>query len=104
MFIFLLTPFDTRDCYYLVSELSLVKLLTLFYSFLKIKKDFCPVNLFLYVSGISFGRCCRKSVAKSKKDKKMKEGKKGDGHIRGLSIEWDSNLLHTMISREKSLE
>ena len=64
-----------------------MKPLTLFYSFLKIKKDFCPINLFLYVPCISLGRYCQKSVGKSKKGEKMKEGKKGDGHIRGLSLE-----------------
>ena len=34
-----------------------------------------------------WGDFVKKSVGKSKKGKKMKEGKKGDGHIRGLSLE-----------------
>ena len=80
MFIFILTPFHTWDCYYFVLNLRLVlpiKLffITLVFSLLKMKKKLCHMSLFLCLSG--------KSCQKHEVPKKIK--RRGD-HIRGTKV------------------
>ena len=94
VFIFLLTPFDTWDCYYLRSYLSLVLLMkvllikntcNLFFSLLKKKKQLYHMSTFLRLSSISLGRYWKRSAIKS--GRFGKNIKRWNGHIRRLSIE-----------------
>ena len=70
---FFLPPFDTWNCSYFKSNLSLVKYIKvllikhviLFCSLQNMKKQLSFVYLFLYLSCISLGRYCQKNVFKS---------------------------------------
>ena len=70
------TKFHTKSLVLLTIVLLIKKHLTLFCSLLKMKKLLCHMSLFLCLSGISLGRYCWKSVAKSRGF-----GKGRDGHI-----------------------
>ena len=78
-----MTPFDTWDCYYFWSNLSLTilikmllikKQVTLFFSLLKMNKQLCQMSLFLCLSNISLERW-KKGIKKYQKScqKRWKE-------------------------------
>ena len=103
VFIFLLTPFDTWDCYYLGSYLSLVLLMkvllikntcNLFFSLLKKKKQLCHMSTFLRLSSISLGWYWKRSAIKS--GRFGKKIKRWNGHIRRLSIEGVVQTFYTL--------
>ena len=94
MFIFLLTPFDTKECYCFESNLSLVlliiKVCNIVLKSSKHEEAYFPHD-FIFVSSLfHWDNIVKKCFQKWWFGKKTKSG-------RMLSIEEGSNLLHTML-------
>ena len=95
MFIFLLTPFDTKDCYHFGLNLGQMLLMkVLFIKKVTLSHEFIFVYLVFQWADI-FGKVLPKRFGEGRGG--QKKYKKGNSHIGKLSIEGRLNPLPTVI-------